>query len=52
MAKMVVNRRWSYAHDRRLIQLAASSKSVNAIADEMNRPRKRSFKWPYGWEFS
>ena len=38
MAKKVVSRRWSYADDRRLIQLAASSKSVNAIADEMNRP--------------
>jgi hypothetical protein len=38
MAKRVVNGRWSYADDRRLIQLAASSKSVNAIADEMNRP--------------
>jgi IS30 family transposase len=38
MAKKVLSRRWSYAEDRRLIQLAASSKSVNAIADEMNRP--------------
>jgi hypothetical protein len=38
MAKKVVNGRWSYADDRRLIQLAASSKSVDAIADEMNRP--------------
>ena len=37
MAMKVVNRRWSYADDRRLIQLAASSKSVKAIADEMNR---------------
>jgi hypothetical protein len=41
MAKMVVNKRWSYADDRRLIQLAASSKSVKAIADEMNRPPER-----------
>jgi hypothetical protein len=41
MAKKVVNRRWSYADDRRLIQLAASSKSVKAIADEMNRPPER-----------
>jgi hypothetical protein len=41
MAKMVVNRRWSYADDRRLIQLAASSKSAKAIADEMNRPPER-----------
>ena len=29
--------RWSYAEDRRLIQLAASSKSLEAIADEMMR---------------
>jgi hypothetical protein len=41
MAKMVVNKRWSYADDRRLIQLAASSKSIKAIADEMNRPPER-----------
>jgi IS30 family transposase len=41
MAKKVVNRRWSYAEDRRLIELAASSKSVKAIADEMNRPPER-----------
>jgi hypothetical protein len=41
MAKKVVNRRWSYADDRRLIQLAAFSKSVKAIADEMNRPPER-----------
>src|SRR4029077_16326703 len=38
MAKKGVNGRWSYADDRRLIQLAASPKSVDAIADEMNRP--------------
>jgi hypothetical protein len=41
MAKKVVNRRWSYAEDRRLIQLAASSKSVKAIAGEMNRAPER-----------
>jgi hypothetical protein len=41
MVKKVINRRWSYVDDRRLIQLAASSKSVNAIADEMNRPPER-----------
>jgi hypothetical protein len=41
MAKKAVNRRWSYAEDRRLIQLAASLKSVKAIADEMNRPPER-----------
>jgi len=33
--------RWSYAEDRRLIQLAASSKSLEAIADEMNRSPER-----------
>jgi hypothetical protein len=41
MAKKVVSRRWSYAEDRRLIQLTASSKSVKAIADEMNRAPER-----------
>jgi len=41
MPKKVVSRRWSYAEDRRLIQLAASSKSVKAIADEMNRAPER-----------
>jgi len=44
MAKRVVNGRWSYKDDRRLIQLAASSKSVKAIADEMNRPAERVMK--------
>jgi transposase-like protein len=29
--------RWSFAEDRRLIQLAASSKSLEAIADELGR---------------
>jgi hypothetical protein len=29
--------RWSYAEDRHLIQLAASSNSLEAIADEMSR---------------
>jgi hypothetical protein len=33
--------RWSYAEDRRLIQLAASSNSLEAIADEMNRSPER-----------
>jgi hypothetical protein len=33
--------RWSYAEDRRLIQLAASSNSLEAIADEMSRSPKR-----------
>jgi hypothetical protein len=41
MAKKAGNRRWSYAEDRRLIQLAASLKSIKAIADEMNRPPER-----------
>jgi hypothetical protein len=33
--------RWSYAEDRHLIQLAASSNSLEAIADEMSRSPER-----------
>jgi hypothetical protein len=29
--------RWSFAEDRRLIQLAASMKSLEAVADQMKR---------------
>jgi hypothetical protein len=29
--------RWSFAEDRRLIQLAASLKSLEAVADELGR---------------
>jgi hypothetical protein len=36
MAKMTKTR-WSFAEDRRLIQLAASLKSLEAVADEMMR---------------
>jgi DNA repair ATPase RecN len=41
MAKKVVNRRWSYAEDRRFIQIAVSSRSLKAIAHEMNRTPER-----------
>jgi hypothetical protein len=41
MTKKTVNMRWSYADDRRLMQLAASSKSVKEIANEMNRPPEK-----------
>jgi hypothetical protein len=37
MAKVGTKTRWSFAEDRRLILLAASSKSLNAIADELGR---------------
>jgi hypothetical protein len=35
--KMATKTRWSFAEDRRLIQLAASLKSLEAVADEMKR---------------
>jgi hypothetical protein len=41
MAQKQQKTRWSYAEDRRLIQLAASSNSLEAIADEMSRSPKR-----------
>jgi hypothetical protein len=31
---------WSFAEDRRLIQLAASLKTLEAVADEMRRTHK------------
>jgi DNA-directed RNA polymerase alpha subunit len=37
MAKEGSKTRWSLAEDRRLIQLAASLKSLEAVADEMKR---------------
>jgi len=37
MAKMATKTRGSFAEDRRLIQLAASLKSLEAVADEMKR---------------
>ena len=40
MAKVGTKTRWSFAEDRRLIQLAASSKSLKAIADELERTPK------------
>ena len=33
--------RWSYAEDRRLIELATSLESVEAIAAELKRPPER-----------
>jgi len=38
MVKMASNTHWSFAEDRRLIQLAASLKSLEAVADELERP--------------
>jgi hypothetical protein len=38
MAKVGTKTRWSFAEDRRLIQLAASSESLEAVADELERP--------------
>jgi hypothetical protein len=32
--------RWSFAEDRRLMQLAASLKSLEAVADELERTPK------------
>jgi hypothetical protein len=37
MAKVGTKTRWPFAEDRRLIQLASSSKSLKAIADELRR---------------
>jgi hypothetical protein len=37
MAKVGTKTRWSFAEDRRLIQLAASSESLEAVADELER---------------
>jgi hypothetical protein len=33
--------RWSFAEDRRLIELAASLKSLEAVADELKRPPEK-----------
>ena len=40
MAKVGTKTRWSFAEDRRLIQLAASSESLEAVADELDRTPK------------
>lgn len=40
MTKQVNKGPWSYSEERRLIQLVASSKSLEAIAVEMNRTPK------------
>jgi hypothetical protein len=40
MAKVGTKTRWSFAEYRRLIQLAASSKSLKAVADELERTPK------------
>jgi hypothetical protein len=37
---MATKTRWSFAEDRRLIQLAASLKSLEAVADELELPPK------------
>jgi uncharacterized protein HemX len=41
MAKMATRDRWSFAEDRRLIQLAASLKSLEAVADQMKLTPER-----------
>jgi hypothetical protein len=41
MAKMATRNRWSFAEDRRLIQLAATLKSLKAVADQMKRTPER-----------
>jgi hypothetical protein len=41
MAKMATRNRWSFAEDRRLIQLAASLKSLEAVADQMKQTPER-----------
>jgi hypothetical protein len=41
MAKMATGNRWSFAEDRRLIQLAASLKSLEAVADQMKLTPER-----------
>jgi hypothetical protein len=41
MAKMATRNRWSFAEDRRLIQLAATLKSLEAVADQMKRTPER-----------
>jgi len=37
MARKLKHSRWSYAEDRRVLELAASSKSLEEIANRMNR---------------
>jgi hypothetical protein len=41
MAKMATRNRWSFAEDRRLIQLAATLKSLEAVSDQMKRTPER-----------
>ena len=36
---------WRYADDRRLVDLARSSNSLEAVATEMNRDPKTIAKW-------
>jgi hypothetical protein len=48
MAKMTKTR-WSFAEDRRLIQLAASLKSLEALADELERTPKNVARTARGW---
>jgi len=37
MARKLKHSRWSYVEDRRVLELAASSKSLEEIANRMNR---------------
>jgi hypothetical protein len=41
MARKAAKRRWSFAEDRRLIQLAATLKSLEAVADQMKQTPER-----------
>ncbi|THD70046.1 MAG: hypothetical protein E7813_09470 [Bradyrhizobium sp.] len=38
MAQKQVKRRWSYKEDRRLLALAAESRSLEVISDQLKRP--------------
>jgi len=51
MAKMASKTHWSFAEDRRLIQLAASLKSLEAVAAEMKRTPRMSRERRRGWVF-
>jgi probable addiction module antidote protein len=44
MARKLKQARWSYAEDRRLLELAKSSKSPEAIARRMNRSPAAVYK--------
>ena len=51
MARKLKHSRWSYAEDRRVLELAASSKSLEEIANRMNRKPETIRKVAIRWEF-